>query len=303
MKPQLTTAGQPAAHGGSSAPAVSGAPAEAVAGSDCILRARGVALALESRLIFDEVDVSLARGEVVSLLGPSGAGKSSLLRVLAGLRAPTRGTVELHGSPLRAPARPVALAFQAPTLLPWLTVEQNVALGLRFERPAITRAERKRRAREVLDEVGLLDASGLRPRQLSGGMAQRCALARCLARRPEVLLLDEPFSALDEITRADLHALLRRIVSTHATATLLVTHDIDEALLLSDRVLVLGGEPARVVSSFEVAVPEPRTQRWLELEALRVPIISALSQSSRRRRDSAPLPTPRGEHVCATTTR
>jgi len=277
--------------------------------SAAVLSAHSLALALPRdgalQAIFEGVELSLQRGEIVSLLGPSGAGKSSLLRVLAGLRAPSTGSVQLHGSPLTAPAQSVALAFQSPTLLPWLNVEENVALGLRFERPKIARAERKRRAREALAEVGLADARTLRPRQLSGGMAQRAALARCLVRRPEVLLLDEPFSALDEITRAGLHALLQRIVAGHATATLLVTHDIDEALLLSDRVLVLGGEPARIAASFEITLPQPRAARLLELEALRVPIVSALAALSRNRFSAAPArPVPvhdRGEPLCATT--
>ncbi|HET6332180.1 MAG TPA: ABC transporter ATP-binding protein [Polyangiales bacterium] len=271
-----------------------------------VLTAQGLELELtqagKRRKIFAKVDLELRASEVVSLLGPSGAGKSSLLRVLAGLRTASAGRVELDAAPLAGPSRKIALAFQSPALLPWLNVEDNVALGLQFEKPAVGRSDRRERAREALAEVGLADARSLRPRELSGGMAQRAALARCLVRRPEVLLLDEPFSALDEITRAQLHALLRRIVRAHATATLLVTHSIDEALLLSDRILVLGGEPATILERFEVAVPEPRAERLRELEAQRLPIVEALACAGRNRLiASPPVETPRGEPACVTT--
>jgi NitT/TauT family transport system ATP-binding protein len=252
--------------------------------------------------IFKDIDLEVGRSEVVSLLGPSGAGKSSLLRVLAGLRAASAGRVQLDAQPLAGPSRKIALAFQSPALLPWLNVEDNVALGLQFEEPSVSRSERRERAREALAEVGLADARTLRPRELSGGMAQRAALARCLVRRPEVLLLDEPFSALDEITRAQLHELLKSIVRAHATATLLVTHSIDEALRLSDRIALLGGAPATILDRFDVTVPEPRSERLRELEAQRLPIVEALARIGRNRPTaSRPLPAPDGEPLCVTT--
>lgn len=280
----------------------------ALARDEVVLRADALGLSLtrgrELHPILTNVSLTLARGEIVSVLGPSGAGKSSLLRVLAGLRQASAGRVLLDDRLLTSPSRKVALAFQSPALLPWLDVEHNVALGLAFEAPPVKRSERRSRAREALAEVGLADAHGLRPRELSGGMAQRAALARSLVRRPEVLLLDEPFSALDEITRAQLHTLLRRIVRAHATATLLVTHSIDEALLLSDRILVLGGQPATITAELRVTVPEPRSERLRELEAERLPIVEALARAGRSRSDSEtsrPFEAPTGEPVCATT--
>ncbi|AJY39381.1 ABC transporter ATP-binding protein [Burkholderia humptydooensis] len=192
--------------------------------------------------VLDRFDLAVGEGERVAVLGASGAGKSSLLRVLAGLREPASGSVEIAGRPLDGPHPHVVLMFQEASLLPWLSVERNVAFGLDFKRqPRLSRDERARRVAWAIDEVGLAHARGHAPAQLSGGMAQRVALARAIARQPQVLLLDEPFGALDAATRMDMQDLLLRVVADTCAATVLVTHDIDEALRVADRIVLLDG--------------------------------------------------------------
>jgi len=165
------------------------------------------------RNLIEHFNLDLHPGETVSVLGPSGIGKSSLLRILAGLQRPTGGTVSVHGIPLRGPHPRVAIAFQDPSLLPWLTLERNVTFGLSFKhQPQLSRTELTSRVDSAIGEVGLSHARRQFPDQLSGGMAQRTALARCLARQPDILLLDEPFGALDEVTRSQMQHLLIKIV-------------------------------------------------------------------------------------------
>ncbi|MET0342686.1 MAG: ABC transporter ATP-binding protein [Polyangiales bacterium] len=252
--------------------------------------------------VFGDVALSIAPGELTAVVGPSGVGKSSLLRVLAGLAAPSAGEVRLHGRPLTQPDPAIGLCFQRPNLLPWRDVEQNVAFGLDFARmPRLERAARRARVDALLAAMGLSEARKLGPSALSGGMAQRTALARCLAREPAVLLLDEPFSALDEITRDELHALLRARIAEQRVAALLVTHDLDEALALADRVLLLAGTPARVADAWDVALPHPRDPASQPHAALRLAILKAL----RRAREATRLHRPASSAVgdddsCAT---
>ncbi|VVE71203.1 ABC transporter ATP-binding protein [Pandoraea captiosa] len=240
------------------------------------LTLRDIGLSYGERAILRGVDLTVAPGELVSVLGPSGSGKSTLLRIAAGLLAPTQGTVSVDGASLTGPRPDVALAFQDPCLLPWLSVERNVAFGLTFARqPALSRDTRRARIDAALNEVGLAHAHHLHPRQLSGGMAQRVALARCLARQPRALLLDEPFGALDEVTRADMQRLLVTVVRDTGAATVLVTHDIDEALLVSDRIVLLGNQ-GRTLAQWQIEVPSPREAQVQALGALRIDILQAL---------------------------
>ncbi|BET09520.1 ABC transporter ATP-binding protein [Pandoraea sputorum] len=246
------------------------------------LTLRNIGLSYGERAILRGVDLSVAPGELVSVLGPSGSGKSTLLRIAAGLLAPSDGTVDVDGTPLTGPRPDVALAFQDPCLLPWLSVERNVAFGLTFARqPALSRETRRTRIDAALTEVGLSHAHHLHPRQLSGGMAQRVALARCLARQPRALLLDEPFGALDEVTRTDMQRLLVTVVRDTGAATVLVTHDIDEALLVSDRIVLLGNQ-GRTLAQWQIDVPSPREAQVQALGALRIEILQALQLAMSR---------------------
>ncbi|MCZ8389706.1 ABC transporter ATP-binding protein [Achromobacter xylosoxidans] len=255
-----------------------------------VLQASGLALRYPGApaAVFQDVNLALDRGEVVAVLGASGAGKSSLLRVLAGLQPASAGTLLMEGAPLTGVHPRVAVAFQDPSLLPWLSLERNVAFGLDFiHQPVLDAAERRLRIDQAIDEVGLSHARHLRPAQLSGGMAQRTALARCLARQPAVLLLDEPFGALDEVTRGDMQALLRKVVADFHTAAVLITHDIDEALLLADRIVLLGGAPGRILGVWSVDLPQPRADLLPEMGALRLEILTRLRDALRVARGQA----------------
>ncbi|RSX55098.1 ABC transporter ATP-binding protein [Bifidobacterium dolichotidis] len=212
----------------------------------------------QKHVVCSNISVALRKREIVALLGHSGAGKSTLLRMLAGLITPTDGQVFTHGQPLTGPAPDAAMVFQSFALLPWLTVIDNVQIGL--ERANLTRSERKARAQSVIDAVGLHGCEQSFPKQLSGGMCQRVGLARALAVRPQALLMDEPFSALDVQTAQQLRTLVIELWQQQReglSSVLIVTHNIEEAVQMADRILVLGSTPGRIVS--EVAVHLLRT--------------------------------------------
>jgi NitT/TauT family transport system ATP-binding protein len=202
-----------------------------------------------------DVDLTVAAGEFVSLIGPSGCGKSTLLRLIADLIQPTTGTVTVAGLPAAEARRKqeYGIAFQQSGLFEWRTVQRNVELPLELR--GMGKAARRDRAREMLDLVGLSDFTGHYPGQLSGGMQQRVAIARALAVSPPLLLMDEPFGALDEMTRERLQYELLGICAKTSTSTVFVTHSISEAVFLSDRVVVLSPRPGRITASIEVSLP------------------------------------------------
>ncbi len=206
--------------------------------------------------VLDGVDLRLAPGEIVSIIGPNGSGKSTFLRILGGLLTPTTGSVQLSGEPVVGPAPRAAYVFQEPRLLPWRETSANIGLPLEYAGWAASR--RHERVSQLIDLVGLRGFERARPAQLSGGMRQRAAIARALALEPAVLLLDEPFSPLDALTRERFDADLAGIWRAQATAIVLVTHSIAEALFLSDRVLVLSPRPGRVIAEIDVPMPRPR---------------------------------------------
>jgi NitT/TauT family transport system ATP-binding protein len=212
-------------------------------------------------VVLDDVNITIRAGEMVALLGRSGSGKSTLLRIVAGLLMPTAGTVLWRGRPLTGPADGVAMVFQSFALFPWLTVQQNVELGL--EALSVPRAERERRAEEAIDLIGLGGYESAYPKELSGGMRQRVGLARALVVHPDLLLMDEPFSALDVLTAETLRTDLIDLWSEGKLplkSVLMVTHNIEEAVLMCDRILVFSSNPGRVASELAVPFPHPRNR-------------------------------------------
>ena len=222
----------------------------------------------------DGVDLTIEPGQIVALIGPNGSGKSTLLRVVAGLLQPERGEATLDGRPIDGADPRVGLVFQEPRLLAWRTTASNVAYPL--ELAGVDPAARRARVAELLATVGLEAAASQIPSQLSGGMRQRAALARTLALEPEVLLLDEPFSALDELTRERLNLELLAITARTPTTVLLVTHSVQEAIFLADRVVVLSARPGRIVADLPVKLPRPRS-----LGDLDAAVVTATAQTVR----------------------
>jgi sulfonate transport system ATP-binding protein len=237
---------------------------------------RGVNRTFGTHTVLDNVDIEIEPGEVVALLGSSGSGKSTVLRLIAGLDRATHGRIEIDGKAVRGIDPRCAVVFQEPRLLPWRTMAANVAFGLQR---GTARSKGSGAVQHWLDVVGLREFADHYPRQVSGGMAQRAGLARALARRPSVLLLDEPLAALDALTRLRMQDLLDAVQQEAGTTTLLVTHDVDEAAILADRVLILRADETRaasVAATFEVAIPKPRDRGDPRIAVLREELLDEL---------------------------
>jgi sulfonate transport system ATP-binding protein len=231
----------------------------------------------------DGVSLTVPIGEIVAVVGGSGCGKSTLLRLVSGLDRPSDGAIMLDGEPVTAPHEKIGMVFQEPRLLPWLTVADNVGFGLQ----ALPREERDPRVAAQLARVGLADKAGVWPRELSGGQAQRVALARALVMRPEVLLLDEPFSALDAFTRVDLQDHLLDLWHDGEPTLVVVTHDVDEAIVLADRIVVMRPHPGRIAAEIAVELPRPRDRESAAWDAVKRQVLSALHGAREGAREKA----------------
>ncbi len=224
------------------------------------------------------VSVEVDLGEIVAVIGGSGCGKSTLLRAVSGLDPASEGTVLLDGERITAPHEKIGIIFQEPRLLPWLKVAGNVGFGL-GDRP---RQERAVRVATALERVGLADKATMWPRELSGGQAQRVAIARALVPRPQLLLLDEPFSALDAFTRTDLQDHLLNLWADAKPTLILVTHDVDEAIVLADRVMVMCPRPGRIFDAIAVDLPRPRDRQSAAFDFVKRRVLAALDRSLSR---------------------
>jgi sulfonate transport system ATP-binding protein len=226
----------------------------------------------------DGISLHIPAGEIVAVIGGSGCGKSTLLRAVAGLDRPTQGKVLLDGEEIVEPHEKIGIIFQEPRLLPWLSVAANVGFGIE-DRP---KRERIERVASALDRVGLTDKASVWPRELSGGQAQRVAIARALVPRPEVLLLDEPFSALDAFTRVDLQDHLLALWADVRPTLIHVTHDVDEAIVLADRVVVMRPRPGRIADEIVVDLPRPRDRQSAAFDFAKRRVLAALDRSLAR---------------------
>lgn len=209
-----------------------------------------------------DVTLDIAPGEFVSFVGPSGCGKSTLLNLIAGLLEPTHGSVEFNGKPLRSPSRQIGVMFQSPVLFPWRTILENVLMPIEIF--GQKKSEYRERAQRLLSDVGLEEFANSYPGQLSGGMQQRASLSRVLLYDPSVLLLDEPFGALDEFTRETMNLELLKIWARTQKTIALVTHNINEAVFLSDRVVVMTPRPGQVARTIEIDLPRPRLREVMK---------------------------------------
>ena len=229
--------------------------------------------------VLDGISLSIRSGEFVSIVGASGCGKSTLLRLLIGLEGEHQGEIRLDGRPIAGTSLDRGIVFQEHRLFPWLTVEQNIAVGV-LNAPG-SDAAKKKSVQEHIALVGLKGFETAHPHQLSGGMSQRVAIARALVNRPEVLLLDEPFGALDALTRGHLQQELERIWRTEGITAVLVTHDVEEAVLLGDRVVVMQPRPGRIRRIVDVPLPRPRDRGTAAFAAIKDDVMSEFGAAPR----------------------
>lgn len=227
----------------------------------------------------DRFSLDVGAGEIVAVVGGSGCGKSTLLRLVSGLDHVTQGQVVLDDERITSPHEKIGIVFQEPRLLPWLTVADNVAFGL-ADWP---REEQRTRVSDALARVGLSEKAGVWPRELSGGQAQRVAIARALVPRPAVLLLDEPFSALDAFTRADLQDHLLTLWADLRPTLLVVTHDVDESVVLADRIIVMQPHPGRLFAEINADLPRPRDRQSAAFDFVKRRVLAALDRSLDRK--------------------
>lgn len=209
--------------------------------------------------VLDNLNISVPEGEFAAVVGPSGCGKSTLTRLVAGLMKPDQGEVWLHGERVTSPRKTVGMAFQNPVMLEWRTILENVILPLEIVAPRMPRKDREARAMQLLEMVGLKGFEAKRPSQLSGGMRQRASLCRAIVHKPDVLIMDEPFGALDAFTREDLWQTMRDLRAEEPFTCVLITHDLRESVFLGDQVIVLSGRPAHTQHILDVDLPADRT--------------------------------------------
>ncbi len=222
------------------------------------------------------IDLTVNRSEIISLIGTSGCGKSTILRVIAGLSVPSSGTVRIDDQIITKPHPEISIIFQESRLMPWLTVWENIQFGLQH----LPKTQRNLLTGEIIEKVGLTQFAKALPKELSGGMAQRVAIARALVTNPSILLLDEPFSALDAFTRLSLQDHLLQIWQYDRPTMILVTHDVEEALMLSDRVIVMRGNPGRIHQEFAIDLPRPRRRTDHHLQYWKEQLLEALDLST-----------------------
>lgn len=249
-----------------------------------------------ARCTLKDINLKINAGEQVAMIGRSGCGKSTLLHMLAGLSLPSEGCVRIHGKQVTRPSAHWNMMFQRPSLYPWMTVRENAALGLVFAgeyQPADPRVE------ELLDMVGLGDKKDVNVQRLSGGQQQRVALARSLATEPELLLLDEPFSALDAFTRISLQNEVSSIARQKNITLVMVTHDIDEAITMSDRVLIMSQNPGQIVEEMSVDLPFPRDRNSADFSRYREALMQRFSDSSEQPASSNVHPLHQPERAAA----
>jgi NitT/TauT family transport system ATP-binding protein len=254
--------------------AVAGAPEIEIA---CVTKRYGNAHA-----VLESLDLAVAKQEFISIIGPSGCGKSTILKLIAGLTFPTSGTIRVDGMTPQNARETISFVFQDATLLPWRNVKQNVGLGLELERVPNERREKEIAA--LLDLVGLKNVARSYPRELSGGMKMRVSIARALATSPRVMLLDEPFAALDEMSRDRLNEEILRLRAEKNWTAVFVTHSVSEAVFLSDRIVVLAPNPGRIHAEFRVELPTPRTsaiRNSLEFDAIVARVSRTLRETIR----------------------